>query len=100
MKTFRKSMLTLGTAVALGSFAATYAPAMAASANPCAPASSPCTAKPANPCTAQNPCAAHKAMRHRRHHKAKANPCAAKTNPCAAKSSPCAAKSNPCAPAH
>ncbi len=93
MKTFRKSMLSLGAAVAVGSLAAAYAPAFAAGANPCAPAAaSPCGAKPANPC------AAHKPMHHHhRHHAAMAHPCAAKANPCAAKSNPCAAKANPCA---
>lgn len=85
MKKFQKSMLTLGTAVAITGVAAAYVPAIAA----------------------DNPCAPKAAAHHHRHHKpnpcaAAANPCAAKANPCAttnpcAAANPCAAKSNPCA---
>lgn len=92
MKNFRKSMLTLGAAAAVGSFVAAYAPALAADADASTPAASPCGANPASPCTAKKP------KHHRKHHAAKANPCAANSNPCTAKANPCAAKTNPCAP--
>lgn len=96
MKQFRKSILTLGAAIALGGVAVAAAPATAAGTNPCAPAASPCTARRANPCagrmTMLHP------RHHHRHHTAMANPCAAKANPCAAKANPCAAKPNTCAP--
>lgn len=98
MKNFRKSMLTLSTAVAVGGLVAAYVPAMAAGTDSSAPAANPCSAKTATPCAAKKP------MHHSKHHKAtnntsdeKMSPCAAKTNPCAAKSNPCTANSNPCA---
>ncbi len=77
---FKKTLMALGAAVALGSIAVSANPA-AAGDNPCHPAiaENPCSAT--NPCAAANPCAA-------------TNPCAAK-NPCAA-TNPCAAE-NPCA---
>ncbi len=82
MKAFQKSMLTLGTAVAIGGLAAACVPALAVPANPCAPKASPCSAKAA--------CAAMP-MHHRKKHVAMANPCAARMAPCAAKKKPCAA---------
>lgn len=59
MRTLKKSMLVLGSAVALGSIAMVAAPAPSHAANPCSAASSPCSANPcsANPCSA-SPCAA------------------------------------------
>ena len=61
MRTFKKSMLMLGSVAALGSFVVVAAPAVSHAASPCAPAASPCAANPcaANPCAA-NPCAAKK----------------------------------------
>jgi hypothetical protein len=71
MTTFRKSLFTLGAAIAVGGLlAAMPAPAMAQAANPCAPkaqttgqpnakAGNPCAAKPAAP-KAANPCAPKK----------------------------------------
>lgn len=99
MKNFRKSMLTLSTAVAVGGLVAAYVPAMAAGTDASAPAANPCSAKAATLCAAKKP------MHHSKHHKVmnsasteKMSPCAAKTNPCAAKSNPCATKANPCKP--
>ena len=56
MRTFKKSMLMLGSVAALGSFVVVAAPAASHAASPCAPAASPCAA---NPCEAK-PCAAKK----------------------------------------
>ena len=95
MKKFRKSMLTLGTAVAIGGMVAAYAPAFAAGANSGASTASPCSAKPANPCAARM--TMHHHGRHHHHHTAMANPGGAKVNPCAAKANPCAVKPNSCA---
>lgn len=54
MRTLKKSMLVLGSAVALGGIAIVAAPSPSHAANPCSAASSPCSA---NPCSA-SPCAA------------------------------------------
>jgi hypothetical protein len=70
MTTFKKSLLALGAALAIGGMLALPAPAMAQAANPCAPkaqatgqpsakAGNPCAAKPAAP-KAANPCAPKK----------------------------------------
>ena len=76
MTTLKKSLQTLGSIAAIGGLiAATPAPAVAQTSNPCAPKAG----KSGNPCKAKT--------------KKAANPCKAKTaNPCAAKNNPCAAK--------
>lgn len=57
MRTLKKSMLVLGSAVALGSIAIAAAPSPSHAASPCTATANPCAASPcaANPCAAAKP---------------------------------------------